>query len=59
MTQKTRHIGWESGKSSDSWFGRATGHPKGHGASTGDGRTSDTSILGKIVVVFRPGKDSK
>lgn len=55
MTQKTRHLGNESGKSSNRWFGH-TGHPKGNGASAGDGRTSNPSLLGKIVVKFLPGK---
>lgn len=55
MTKKTRYVGKESGKSSNRWFG-GTGHPKGHGASTGNGKTSDKSLLGKIVVVFKPGK---
>ncbi len=58
MTRKTRHLGNESGKSSDRFFGRGVGHPKGHGASTGDGRTSDKSILGKIVTVFGAKKSS-
>lgn len=59
MTEKTKHLGRESGKSSNRWFRNSnTGagsslHPKGNGASTGDGRTSDKSILGKIAVVFR------
>jgi hypothetical protein len=52
---KTPYQGRQSGKSSNRWFG-GKGHPKGKGASTGDGRTSDTSILGKIAVVFRSGK---
>jgi hypothetical protein len=55
VTKKTRYVGKESGKSSNRWFG-GTGHPKGHGASTGNGKTSDKSLLGKIVVVFKPGK---
>ncbi len=55
MTRKTGHLGRESGKSSDRWFGGAI-HPRGNGASTGDGRTSDKGILGKIAVVFKPGK---
>jgi hypothetical protein len=56
VTRKTRHLGNESGKSSDRFFGEGVGHPKGHGASAGDGRTSNKSILGKIAVVFKPGK---
>jgi len=59
MTNKTRHLGNESGKSSNRWFGRGTGHPRGHGASAGDGRTSDKSLLGKIVVVFKGGDKPK
>lgn len=59
MTRKTRYIGRESGKSSDRWFGRGVGHPRGHGASTGDGRTSDKGILGKIAVVFKSGDKPK
>lgn len=55
MTKKNKIIGKESGKSSDRWFGPGVGHPKGHGASTGDGRTSDKSILGKIVPKFLRG----
>ena len=58
---KIPYQGRQSGKSSSTWFrnpasGSGTGmHPKGYGASAGDGRTSDTSILGKIKVVFRRG----
>jgi len=56
VARKTRYFGRESGKSSNRWFG-GRGHPKGYGASTGDGKTSDKSILGKIVPVFkRPPK---
>lgn len=47
--------GRQSFKSSNRWF-KSGGHPKGDGASAGDGRTSDKSILGKIVVVFKSGK---
>lgn len=57
MTRKTKIVGCESGKSSNKWFG-GTGHPKGYGASAGDGRTSDKSILGEIVVVFKGGGKS-
>ncbi len=63
MTEKTKHLGKESLKSSGKWFrnsqmptGAAIVHKNGHGASAGDGRTSDKSILGKIIVVFRSGK---
>lgn len=52
MTEKTRYVGNESGKSSNRWFGFG-GHPKGNGASAGDGKTTDKSILGKIVVIFK------
>jgi hypothetical protein len=55
MTKKTRHLGNESGKSSNKWFGRR-GHPKGYGASAGDGRTTDSSVAGKIVPVFKKAK---
>lgn len=55
-TRKTRYLGQESGKSSDRWFGRGVGHPKGHGASAGDGRTTDKGLLAKgIEVIFRTG----
>lgn len=54
---KIPHQGRQSGKSSNRWFGG--GHPKGNGASTGDGRTSDKSILGKIVPVFKKGTKGK
>lgn len=47
--------GWQSGKSSNRWFG-GEGHSKGNGASTGDGKTSDKSILGKIIPTFRRGR---
>jgi hypothetical protein len=50
MTAKTRHLGNESGKSSNRYFGQGTGHPKGHGASTGNGRTSDPEVVGKVTV---------
>lgn len=52
--------GRQSGKSSNRWFRKpghgTTMHPRGNGASAGNGRTSDTSILGKIIPVFRKGK---
>lgn len=48
------HQGRQSGKSSNRWFG-GRGHAKGYGASAGDGKTSDKSILGKIIPVFRRG----
>jgi hypothetical protein len=56
VTKKTIILGRESGKSSSRWFGGGEAiHPKGNGASTGDGRNSDTSILGKIVPRFLRG----
>lgn len=61
MTKKTRYLGNESGKSSGRWFGPA-GPPgtaaakHGHGARAGDGKTTDTSIVGKIVAVFKTDK---
>lgn len=56
MSEKTRHLGKESGKSSTRWFGRSepagtAGGDHGYGARTGDGRTG--SKVGKIAVVFR------
>lgn len=66
MTEKRGIIGRESGKSSTRWFTNSNqGAPKGfigqhgYGARAGDGRTSDKSILGKIAVVFRPGRERK
>lgn len=61
-TRKTLHVGKESGKSSARWFGnppnpnneRGSKH-MGDGARAGDGKTSDTSILGKIVPKFLRG----
>jgi len=60
LTQKTQYVGKESGKSSTRWFG--PGFPPGtaasvhgNGARAGDGNTSDRSILGKIIPVFRKG----
>jgi len=55
----TGYQGRQSGKSSNKWFtsnGRRVGHPNGNGASAGNGRTSNTSILGKIKVVFKKGQ---
>lgn len=52
MTKKTQHLGRESGKSSNRWFGGG-GHPKGNGASAGDGVTTDHSVAGKIVPEFK------
>lgn len=54
---KIPYQGRQSGKSSAKWFGGAGRgmHPKGYGASTGDGRTSDPSLLGKIVPKFLRG----
>jgi hypothetical protein len=62
MTEKSRYLGKESGKSSGRWFRNANDPPPrteaqrhGRGARTGDGRTSNASLLGKIVPVFRRG----
>lgn len=54
---KIPHVGRQSGKSSNRFFGGS--QAKGHGASTGDGKTSDKSILGKIIPVFRRGNRDK
>jgi hypothetical protein len=54
VTEKNRVVGRESLKSSNRWFGGG-GHPKGYGASAGDGKTSDKSVLGKIAVIFKSG----
>lgn len=54
MTEKTKYLGLESLKSSNKMFG-GTGHPKGNGASAGDGNTSDKSVLGKIIPKFLRG----
>lgn len=58
MTKKTKHLGRESGKSSTKWFGRSepkgtAGGDHGYGARAGDGRTSNKSLLGKIIPVFK------
>jgi hypothetical protein len=59
MTEKTKHLGRESGKSSSRWFRNSntgagtSAHPKGYGASAGDGRTTDKTVAGKIVPTFR------
>jgi ribosomal protein L15 len=58
LTRKTKYVGKESGKSSSKWWG-GRGNPKGYGASAGDGKTSDTSLLGKIVPVFKKGGKDK
>lgn len=56
---KIPHVGRQSGKSSDRWFRNSNMgsglHPKGNGASAGDGKTSDESVLGKIVPKFLRG----
>jgi hypothetical protein len=52
MTKKTKYVGRESLKSSNKWFG-GTGNPRGNGASAGDGKTTDKTIVGKIVAVFK------
>lgn len=59
MTAKTRYVGRESGKSSNRYFRNSnTGagsdlHEKGNGASTGDGRTTDSKVAGKISPEFK------
>jgi hypothetical protein len=55
---KPPYQGRQSGKSSSSWFksGDPHMHPKGYGASTGDGKTTDKSIVGRIVSKFLRGK---
>lgn len=58
MTKKTKHLGKESGKSSTRWFGRSApadtaAGQHGYGARAGDGKTSNKSLLGKILPVFR------
>jgi hypothetical protein len=58
MPSNQEQIPWQgrqSGKSSRRWFGGAI-HAKGNGASTGDGRTTDASIAGKIIPKFLRGK---
>ena len=60
MTEKTKHLGRESGKSSTRWFGgggsRGLASDKhGWGARAGDGKTTDKSILGKIIPKFLKG----
>jgi hypothetical protein len=56
---KTPWQGRQSGKSSGSWWTSSTAapaiHPRGNGASTGDGHTSDQSLLGKIMPKFLRG----
>jgi len=62
MTKKTKHLGRESGKSSGRWW-RNSQDPAhttfvqkhGDGARAGDGKTTDESILGKIVPKFLRG----
>lgn len=56
MTEKTKHLGQESGKSSSRWFGKS-GHERGYGASAGDGRTTDKSLAGKIKPEFKNARD--
>jgi hypothetical protein len=61
MTEKNEYIGRESGKSSSKWFGRSepagtAGGDHGYGARTGDGKTTDKNVAGKIEVEFQPGK---
>jgi hypothetical protein len=51
---KPGYQGHQSGKSSSRWFG-GNGHPKGYGASAGDGRTSVLGIVKKVI--FKSPKD--
>ena len=59
MTRKGEYVGRESGKSSSKWFRNSnTGagsdlNARGDGASTGDGRTTDPEVAGKIEVEFK------
>jgi hypothetical protein len=62
MAQKNKHLGLDSGKSSTRYFGN-TGRPvpprpidtgvRGDRPHTGDGRTANRAILGKIAAVFK------
>lgn len=57
---KVPYLGRQSGKSSNKWFRNSSGtgadlHPRGNGASAGDGKTSDASILDKIIPEFLRG----
>jgi hypothetical protein len=51
MTRKTKHLGRESGKSSDKWMSPSQPY-------TGNGRTK-RSIFDKVKVVFRKPDGSK
>lgn len=64
MTEKGPYIGRETGKSSTKWFGRSepagtAGGDHGYGARTGDGRTSNPQIVGKIKVENQPDPGDK
>lgn len=63
MAEKSKHLGVESGKSSTRYFGNtdkaakardvrtpATGSDR---PATGDGRTVNRQILGKIAAIFK------
>lgn len=55
MTEKSKYLGRESGKSSMKFFG-GEGHSRGYGASAGDGKTVDKSIAGRIKPEFKSKK---
>lgn len=55
MTKRTKYLGRESGKSSNKFFGKDV-HPKGYGASTGNGYDTDSSVVGKIEIEFKNAK---
>lgn len=52
MTKKTEYVGKESGKSSLKYFGGPEDHP-GYGARTGDGKTTNRDVAGKIRPEFK------
>lgn len=53
---KIPYQGRQSFKSSDRWFGGGRAlHERGNGASAGNGKTSDKTVLAKIIVVFKRG----
>jgi len=57
MTEKTRYVGRESGKSSTRWFGGGRAGTEagthGHGARAGDGVTDNRAARGPIKIVFQ------
>lgn len=67
MTEKGKHLGLDSGKSSTRFFGGAgRGVPArpiktgaADGPHTGDGHTVNRHILGKIAATFLPGKKKR